>query len=195
MTVFLSASVPDPKRHARYHGTADVIAIRDAVRALVTVVLPQARLVWGGHPAITPLVRVIAQDLGITGADKVRLYQSAFFRGRMPKDNAAFESVTIVPAVKSNQDASLERMRHEMISSEDFSGAVFIGGMEGVEIEYRMFRRMHPDATVLPLASTGAAALHIFNNEPDQFPPELKEDYAYPSLFRRLLKLPSARRG
>jgi hypothetical protein len=58
--VFLSASVPDPKRDPKYYRTADVTAIRDAVRALVTIVLPKARLVWGGHPAITPPVRVIA---------------------------------------------------------------------------------------------------------------------------------------
>jgi hypothetical protein len=195
MTIFLSASVPDRKRHEKYHATADVVAIRDAVRALVTVVLPQARLVWGGHPAITPLIRIVAQDLGITDADQVRLYQSAFFRDTMPADNAAFESVTIVSRVKANQEASLERMRQEMISSERFSAGVFIGGMEGVEIEYRMFCRMHPSAKALPVASTGAAALHIFDEEPGRFPQELKYDYAYPSLFRRLLSISSTDPG
>ncbi len=34
----------------------------------------------------------------------------------------------------------------------------FIGGMEGVEEEYKMFIRKHPHAIILPIASTGAAA-------------------------------------
>lgn len=192
MTIFLSASVPDPKRDEVYHATADVIAIRDAVRALVTVVLPRARLVWGGHPAITPLVRIIAQDLGITSADRVRLFQSSIYRGMMPKDNAVFESVTIVPGIKGDKETSLLRMRQKMIGSEKFSAGVFIGGMDGVEEEYRMFCAAHPNATVLPVASTGAAALRIFNEQPAAYPRELKDDYAYPTLFRRLLGLQSS---
>jgi hypothetical protein len=51
--VFLSASVPLPSRNAVYFFTADVIAIRDSVRALVMVIMEQgSRLVFGGHPAI-----------------------------------------------------------------------------------------------------------------------------------------------
>lgn len=185
--IFLSASIPDPYRHKKYFETADVVAIRDAVRALVTLALPKGRLVWGGHPAITPLIRVIANDLGISSKGRVRLFQSAFFRGKMPKDNAAFESLTIVPAVKADRDASLERMREQMIGSERFSAGVFIGGMEGVEVEFDLFRQTHPEALLLPVASTGGAALHIFNRAPAEFNPSLKDDYAYPSLFRRII--------
>jgi hypothetical protein len=38
--IFLSASIPLPERDPQYLGTADIIAIRDAVRALATVVYP-----------------------------------------------------------------------------------------------------------------------------------------------------------
>ena len=38
--IFLSASIPLPERDEKYIGTADIIAIRDAVIALTTVVLP-----------------------------------------------------------------------------------------------------------------------------------------------------------
>src|SRR2546423_1709444 len=114
-TIFLSASVPDPQRHERYHSTADLAAIRDATRGLVTVILPHGRLVWGGHPAITPLVRVIAQGIGITTADRVCLFQSNFFRRVMPRDNEAFEKVVKTRAVRSNRQASLHRMRRQMI--------------------------------------------------------------------------------
>lgn len=188
--IFLSASVPDPQRDPRYHMTADRVAIRDAVRALVTVALPHTQLVWGGHPAITPLVRVIAEGMGVVGADRVRLFQSNYFRGKMPKDNAAFETVIKTRTVRSDRAASLEHMRREMLASEKFYAGVFIGGMEGVEDEFAMFRDMHPSAIALPVASTGAAALMIFQRD-TQFPKELKTDLAYPSLFRRLLSIPA----
>ena len=185
--IFLSASVPDPRRHPRYHETADRVAIRDAVRALVSVALPSMRLVWGGHPAITPLIRVVADGIGVTAGDSVRLYQSEYFRGVLPRDNAAFERVVMVPAMAGDRDASLRRMRQEMLQSERFAAGVFIGGMEGVEEEYAMFREMHPDALALPIASTGAAALLIFRENPERFHPDLETDLAYPSLFRRFV--------
>ena len=41
-------------------------------------------------------------------------------------------------------DASLAKMRGAMIGARNFDAAVFLGGMEGVEIEYDIFRRLHP---------------------------------------------------
>ena len=49
--IFLSASIPLQERDPEYIETADIIAIRDAVIALTTVVLPSHRLIWGGHPS------------------------------------------------------------------------------------------------------------------------------------------------
>lgn len=66
--VFLSASVPLPSRHHRYFETADVIAIRESVRALATAVLPVGRLTTGGHPAITPVIRKVAESMGVFAA-------------------------------------------------------------------------------------------------------------------------------
>lgn len=128
-SIFLSASVPLPDRHERYHGTADVIAIRDAVRALATVVLPHAALHWGGHPSITPLIRVVAQDVGVTDAVHVHLYQSAFFSKVLPDDNAAFERYVLTPAApvdKPLQPDSLKVMRETMIGAAAFAAGIFI---------------------------------------------------------------------
>jgi hypothetical protein len=61
--------------------------------------------------------------------------------------------------------------------------------MEGVEEEYEMFRRKHPAKPAYPIASTGAAALSLF----ERYMPERREllqDLAYLSLFRRLLQIP-----
>ena len=49
LRIFLSASVPLPSRNAEYFSTADVLAIRDAVRALTIVVIEEnIQLVFGG---------------------------------------------------------------------------------------------------------------------------------------------------
>lgn len=65
--------------------------------------------------------------------------------------------------------------------------------MEGVEAEFEMFRQRHPHASVLPVASTGAAAAILYERERRSLnlSSALAEAYAYPSLFRSLLKLPT----
>jgi hypothetical protein len=196
--IFLSASVPLPERHERYHSTSDVIAIRDAVRALATVVLPHAELHWGGHPSIPPLIRVVAQDIGITDAAHVHLYQSAFFSKILPTDNAAFERYVLtdeVPAGNATRDDSLTAMRRTMIGTTRFDAGIFIGGMEGVEEEFELFRQLNPEAILLPIASTGAAAQFIYERERQalDLPDDLLTEYSYPTLFRRLIGLPDSR--
>ncbi len=54
--IFLSAGVPDPNRGPQYAKTADTVAITAAVSALVHVTLGRRLLVWGGQPAITPMI-------------------------------------------------------------------------------------------------------------------------------------------
>lgn len=187
--IFLSASVPDPRRHRRYFDTADLVAIREAVRALAMLVLPEHLLVWGGHPAITPMIRVIAESLAAPIQDHVWLYQSEFFRSQVPPDNQAFEHVVWTPRVDDDQKQSLAVMRHEMLTSGPFDAGVFIGGMEGVEEEFDLFRKHQPEARAFPVASTGGAALRLFNRQPESFPRDLLDEQAYLLLFRRLLGL------
>ena len=40
---------------------------------------------------------------------------------------------------------SFGRKRHARLQTFDFSAAVFIGGMEGVQREFHIFRSFHPD--------------------------------------------------
>ncbi|HEY0131588.1 MAG TPA: hypothetical protein VGB57_09300 [Allosphingosinicella sp.] len=189
--IFLSASVPDPRRDPIYYETADLVAIRDCVRALATVVLPHAALFWGGHPAITPLIRVVAENAGIKAPDRIRLFQSAWFSDVLPADNAEFERYELTPR-QATRDSSLHTMRQRMISAAAFDAGIFIGGMEGVEQEFAMFVKDHGKARLLPIASTGGAARLIYEKEKRRLdlPRALEEDYAYPSLFRKLLDLP-----
>jgi hypothetical protein len=188
LSVFLSTSVPlpPPYRHETYFKTADQIAIRDSIRALVAAVIPPGSIVFGGHPAITPMVRLLVLNKGLSIAPHIFLFQSRFFENEFPSEVREFENLFLVDAIPGNPEASLTVMREQMIGSRDFAAGVFIGGMEGVEEEYRIFRRIHPNKPAFPIASTGAAALALYQ----QFMPDSREllnDLKYLSLFRRLL--------
>lgn len=186
--IFLSASIPLPERDAKYFETADIIAIRDAVIALTTVVLPKHRIIWGGHPSITPLIYYVMDKLNLNIQEHVTLYQSEFFQHLFPDDNNKFENVILTENL-GNVHSSIQRMRERMLSENNFAAGVFIGGMDGIEVEYKMFKEKHQKALLLPIASTGAATKIVYDNIlPNEFKNErLVKDYGYMSLFQKLL--------
>jgi hypothetical protein len=101
----------------------------------------------------------ICKDLGVDYAKSTILYQSQFFEQVFPEENKHFGNTVIVPAIEDDRAGSLLRMRTEMLSRGALSAAVFIGGMEGVEEEFTMFRQFHPNARVLsPLFETAFSA-------------------------------------
>lgn len=185
--IFLSASIPLPERDEKYIGTADIIAIRDAVIALTTVVLPHHRLIWGGHPSITPLIYYVMERLNLNIQEHITLYQSRFFEKYFPEDNNKFENIVFTDVVDNDREKSLLYMRHKMLDESEFSAGIFIGGMEGVEEEYDMFIEKHPKALALPIASTGAAAKKIYDERFTDKNERLVKDYAYMSLFQKCL--------
>lgn len=185
--IFLSASIPLPERDEKYIGTADIIAIRDAVIALTTVVLPHHRLIWGGHPSITPLIYYVMERLNLNIQEHITLYQSRFFEKYFPEDNNKFENIVFTDVVDNDREKSLLYMRHKMLDESEFSAGIFIGGMEGVEEEYDMFIEKHPKALALPIASTGAAAKKIYDEQFTDKNERLVKDYAYMSLFQKYL--------
>jgi hypothetical protein len=188
--IFLSASVPLPERDPKYIETADIIAIRDAVIALTTVVLPKHRIIWGGHPSITPLIYFVMGKMGLQNKiqEHVTLYQSEYFKDKFPADNNKFENVILTENL-GDIPSSIQHMRIRMFTENKFDAAIFIGGMDGIEVEYKMFKEYHPEALILPIASTGAATKIVYDN---LFPEELKnerflKDYGYMSLFQKFL--------
>jgi len=187
--IFLSASIPLPERDPKYIDSADIIAIRDAATALVDVVLPVYRLVWGGHPSITPLVYQVLYKREKDGESliqkHVKLFQSRFFEKYFPEDNNQFENVTLIEST-GDRESSLLAMREAMFGFGEFHAGVFMGGMEGVEEEFKLFRELHPKAKLIPVASTGAASKIIY--EEMEFEDErLLNDYSYLSLFKDYL--------
>lgn len=185
--IFLSASIPLPERDEKYIGTADIIAIRDAVIALTTVVLPHHRLIWGGHPSITPLIYYVMERLNLNIQEHITLYQSRFFEKSFPEDNDKFKNIVFTDIIDNDREKSLFYMRCRMLNDSKFSAGIFIGGMEGVEEEYDMFIKKHPKALALPIASTGAAAKKIYDERFTDKNERLVKDYAYMSLFQKYL--------
>lgn len=159
--IFLSAGVPDPKRGPEYAATADTVAITAAVSALIHVVLGRRHLVWGGHPAITPMIHMIAEDYEVDYGSWVTLYQSGIFKDEYPSDNERFRNLVETPAEEGGREPSLAVMRERMLGDRRFDAAVFVGGMRGILDEHEVFRRLQPNATVVPLASTGGASLEL----------------------------------
>lgn len=186
--VFLSASVPKVGRE--FYGTEDVIAIRDSVIALASSVLarPDYRLIWGGHPSITPLITLVLNRFGLKMSERVVLYQSAYYRDYFPPENVDV-GARVITENKGKEGPSIRLMREKMIGDHEYVAAVFIGGMKGVREEYAMFCRYHPDAPCFPIASTGAAALDLYNAHPDDFDTRLLTELSYTSLFKEILHL------
>lgn len=158
--VLLSASVPIVGR-GDYYKSADPFLIQLAVRELVILLMrAHKKLVWGGHPAITPMVWAVCEDLDVNYAESVVLYQSKFFEDLYPEENDRFANVVFVEA-ENNRELSLSRMRRQMIGRREIEGAVFIGGMEGLFEELTLFSELHSGCPVVPVMATGGAAAQL----------------------------------
>lgn len=157
--VFLSAGVPVPGR-GDFFESANPFLIQFAVRELLTVCLGRRTIVWGGHPAITPMVWAVCEGLGVEYSSAVKLYQSKLFKDVFPEENLRFKNVIYVPAVGSDLQKSLYRMRRAMLRGK-YEAGVFIGGMNGILDEFEMFKALHPEAKVVALSAPGGASMQL----------------------------------
>ena len=167
--------------------------------ALVFVTLGRRVLVWGGQPAITPMIWTAAADMGVDYGAWVHLYQSRFFEEDFPAENARFQNVTFIDPVQNDRhvndsDLSLAEMRRRMLQDFEFEAGVFVGGMEGVEIEFDLFRTNHPKAVVLPIASTGGASLLVAERLDPRPSPELLNSIDYIGILHRELRIRTSER-
>lgn len=157
MNIFLSASIPARGR-GEYHLTADPYLIQYAVRELVITVLGRKRLVWGGHPAITPMILVACEDLGVNYTQSVTLYQTRHFQNIFPEGNAKFKNVVYTDDVDKDREKSLAEMRRRMFTDVEYYAAIFIGGMEGIEIEFDLLSAYQPSCKILAIGAPGGAS-------------------------------------
>lgn len=190
--VFLSAGVPDPAA-GHFLGEGDSVAISAAVAAVLEVTLGRRRLVWGGHPAITPMVWAFAESMGVDYGEWVLLYQSLRFEDEFPDESALFKNVVFTERVGDEVESSLALMRDQMLGENGFESAVFIGGMQGIIDEHRLFAERSPSAEIIPVVSTGGAARLL--GEMLGAPPKMAADLDYVRLMYEALGVdPNERR-
>jgi hypothetical protein len=155
-----------------------------------------------------------ADSLG--AADSVYIYQSRLFVPNVPREAHFFQGLNrlvwtpALPPDAPDQDASLALMRDAMIVRRildeghildptappefpAYAAGVFIGGMDGVEDEWALFRHHYPQTTALLVASTGGAARRLMDdpNNASLYHPQvrvmLERDSRYGHVFRQVL--------
>ena len=207
LQAFLSASIPIEGR-TPFDQDVQIKRIRDAVLALVTVCKDRdMELTFGGHPAISPLVHHAAESLDVI--EKICIYQSEFYRDRIPEAATKFPRLVWTPA--GPDDLKSQSIMREVMLAPDrwsYKYAFFIGGMEGIFLEAGLFYKNFPGAAMIPLRETGGATrLLEWSEKPDgkhTFPlwrldPDLEREATSTLRYRRLLNdclrtLPTASR-
>jgi len=193
--IFLSASVPYDKKfdsqqdHARYQenlhylATARPEAVREAVAHLCRGAFQRdINLIFGAHPAISPMVLDIAGRFAPTAPipeKRVIIFQSAFFDAtsipRATLDLARWDAGELIltapqgSAGQPDRAMSLLHMRELMVRSPRLIAAVFIGGMEGVKEESALFARYNPGKPRYAIGSTGSAAADLLDADEDHY--------------------------
>lgn len=194
--VFLSASFPSGERGKAVQ-PYDPSAVADAVTALVRAVLSRnGRLLFGGHPTITPLVLAIAMEH--RSKHSVDVFQSEWFRGRLTSETQRLASLGYGDIHwterRHDLDRTLKTMRRRMLSFGHIVGAVFVGGMDGIEEEHRMLGHMLPGIPRIPVRGPGGAAARMLTMEaevPEYLARQL-DSRAYPLLLSKIVEYLSA---
>lgn len=194
--VFLSASFPSGER-GKAVGPYDPSAVADAVTALVRAVLSRSgRLLFGGHPTITPLVLAIAMEH--RAKHSVDVFQSEWFRGRVTPEtqrlaDRGYGEIHWTER-RGDLDRTLRTMRRRMLDYGHIAGAVFVGGMDGIEEEHRMFGHMLPGVPRIPVRAPGGAAarLRTMDAEVPEHLARHLDSRAYPLLSSKIVDYLSA---
>jgi hypothetical protein len=194
----LSASFPSGPRGERYR-PYDPGSISDSVVAVVRGVLhANGRLVFGGHPTITPLVLLVASELRAPG--RVVVYQSRFFQHQVTPETRALEAMgfgsirwveSSPQGATEDREKSLTRLRRLMVRETKPICAFFVGGMEGIEEEWRVVGRYSRRVPRIPIGHPGGASARLATQvrQPDYLAGQLRESEHYPVLVHDALLL------
>ena len=192
----MSASIPDPNR---WDGEFDALGITDAVVALARAFLTSGfRLVTAAHPTIAPLLLYVAAEFPFETEERVVVYQSELFEDVLPEATRRFGIEGIgrliwTDAAKGDRptagewDRSLDIMRRRMLEETQPVAACFVGGMEGIQTEYLLFRSMFPGRPTYPVGRPGGEALRLFGQEDFPLRERLLSDEVYPALWRAVV--------
>jgi SLOG cluster3 family len=183
--ILLSASVPNPTSTFAIT-PAERTNLDEAVMSLARALFSSGgRLVFGGHPTISPLIATIAGEYAPPSEDVANdedplgnvlagIYQSELFKGHVAfetlllfrlgfarivwTDRGEGEYLNDLPGTASEKyPGSLAEMRRRMIADSDPDAMVCAGGMAGVDEEIEKFRDLRPNAPIYLLEGTGGA--------------------------------------
>jgi len=160
--IFLSASVP---YREKWKADARPEEIEEALVCITRAVFARkGRLLFGGHPSVSPLVASIAGEYFPPDPERtlrpVITFQSEYFRGRLPDETSqlvrmGWSSIQWTPSAppgEGDRAESLKLMRTWMLQGRDTppeiirkhglkppKAMIAVGGMEGVLEEAEMF--------------------------------------------------------
>jgi|KBSMisStaDraftv2_1062788.scaffolds.fasta_scaffold283059_2 hypothetical protein len=189
--VFLSASVPYRDLDVYRKPEWAHLDIEEAVVSLARAVFAEeGRLVFGGHPSISPLVASVAADyypvsLGarMDAEAPVSVYQSSCYEGYIPDTTRLLREMGLAEIVWTGAEEgerydplipgrqcvqSIFHMRDQMLKEKNPVAMVAIGGMDGVEDEASRFlsRRDIPRPVYVFRSTWGAAARLAESRQP-----------------------------
>ena len=121
------------------------------------------KLLFGGHPMITPLVLMIAMEHH--ARDSVDVFQSRWFDDKITPEtrrlaDSGIGTIHLTPRCDDLAD-SLLTMRMRMVRFDRPVGAVFVGGMDGIVEEHELVGKMLPGIPRIPLKGPGGAAARL----------------------------------
>jgi len=171
--IFLSVSLPSADRHQNYYLNTNPLNITNAVVSFIESILKRnGKIIFGGHPTISPLVLTVAKKfIPILNGEKdpvrIYIYQSEMFKDKISKFTNELLDLGIGKIIwtKSFNDLrekSLYDMRVQMLKQHNISAGIFIGGMEGIEEEFDLFKEIYPETPMYLIGSSGGATKILF---------------------------------
>ncbi len=125
------------------------------------------RLIFGGHPSVTPLLLKVCNESDHPGS--VTIYQSERFRNEIPAETWRLTrdggAVLRFTETVTDRALDLELMRIAMVTEEPIAGAVFIGGDRGVAAEHRLVESLTYRVPLITVAGPGGAAAGLSATE------------------------------
>ncbi|MCP4546712.1 MAG: hypothetical protein GY835_09645 [bacterium] len=155
--VFLSASLPKA-----LEGTPQALDLQGFLVAFIRGLFSAGgRLIFGGHPSVTPLVQRVASDFSV---GRIELFQLEKYRAVAPPEVNRKEFV--VHWIDSDdlapmRDQMVERARAGVFVGGKTRDEMPIGGVPGIRDEHERFLKRHPEgpAYLLGLLAGEAAVL------------------------------------
>jgi len=171
--IFFSVSLPSADRHQNYYLNTNPLNITNAVVSFIESILKRnGKIIFGGHPTISPLVLTVAKKfISILNGEKdpvrIYIYQSEMFKDKISKFTNELLDLGIgkiiwTKSINDLREKSLYDMRVQMLKEHNISAGIFIGGMEGIEEEFDLFKEIYPETPMYLIGSSGGATKILF---------------------------------